>query len=390
MMLIVASLLILFLLPSNYGDSCTRCREIANSFQEGLRNTDGKSFSDGTLDISRRLKYATSELRFTEIFEKLCQKNRREMECYDMLEILEPKLEKWWSTTFRFDQSNTDYIKNTVCTEARVCCDYGYFGPDCESCHSCSVNGICDGNGTRSGTGKCSCRFGYAGDDCGSCNVETHYALESEDSLVCLQCHMSCSGGCKGPEPTHCIRCAEGWFEKVDDNVMSCSDVNECENSPCESDQYCLNTQGSYQCPKCDRACKVCAGPTNANCTECATGYARSGDGICEDIDECQTSGICPSKEICINNPGGYRCACPDGYRRRNGECRLTGSDMPDETDNRQIVWNVQTWKAVSSLLIFFLFCWYFNNNTYMVLTLSVLFGAFVYYQKRTDNELWF
>ena len=34
-------------------------------------------------------------------------------------------------------------------------------------------------------------------------------------------------------------------------------------------------------------------------------------EGSCIDIDECSYS---PCDNVCINEPGGYRCVCQDGY----------------------------------------------------------------------------
>lgn len=43
------------------------------------------------------------------------------------------------------------------------------------------------------------------------------------------------------------------------------------------------------------------------------------GDGHkCEDIDECaEGSGMCD--QVCVNEPGGFRCECKEGYKLVRG-----------------------------------------------------------------------
>ena len=52
-------------------------------------------------------------------------------------------------------------------------------------------------------------------------------------------------------------------------NGYNCSDVNECESSPCDMNASCSNTEGSFSC-------------------ECNSGYQGSGF-MCTDVNECAT-----------------------------------------------------------------------------------------------------
>ena len=49
----------------------------------------------------------------------------------------------------------------------------------------------------------------------------------------------------------------------------NCSDVNECESSPCDMNASCSNSEGSFSC-------------------ECNSGYQGSGF-MCTDVNECAT-----------------------------------------------------------------------------------------------------
>lgn len=42
---------------------------------------------------------------------------------------------------------------------------------------------------------------------------------------------------------------------------------------------------------------------------------------ICADIDECESGEHrCPKNAVCINEDGGYKCACNPGYRKAKNE----------------------------------------------------------------------
>ncbi|CAF1646305.1 unnamed protein product, partial [Adineta ricciae] len=56
----------------------------------------------------------------------------------------------------------------------------------------------------------------------------------------------------------------------------------------------------------------------------CKAGYGRNeASGICEDVDECaQNASLCErGSSMCVNEVGGYRCDCKEGYQTLNGSC---------------------------------------------------------------------
>ena len=75
-----------------------------------------------------------------------------------------------------------------------------------------------------------------------------------------------------------------------------CLDSNECENDPCNADQECINTYGSFEC-------------------QCGPGYWAIGPN-CVDLDECASVQLnqCPDRSDCDNTVGSYICTCQDGF----------------------------------------------------------------------------
>lgn len=64
--------------------------------------------------------------------------------------------------------------------------------------------------------------------------------------------------------------------------------------------------------------------PSGALCL-CPKGYHQLSDKHCEDINECETYGICDQK--CKNYDGGYSCYCDNKYTLQsdNRTCKANG-----------------------------------------------------------------
>lgn len=105
-----------------------------------------------------------------------------------------------------------------------------------------------------------------------------------------------------------------------------CIDIDECgtEMAHCRANQFCVNTEGSYECQDCAKACIGCMGAGPSRCKKCNKGYQR--DGVkCLDVDECASGmeePVCTgANEVCENTDGSYRCVCAEGYVRKEGIC---------------------------------------------------------------------
>ncbi|CAL8089814.1 unnamed protein product [Calicophoron daubneyi] len=309
--------------------NCDGCRDLAAAFINGVTKTSATKFSGGNSrwEGEHLGSYATSETRLHDILDQLCASSSlTSSDCHDMVDKLEDQLVHWWNSVFKVDQNKVGELESYICISAtKYCCPFGYYGPECKECQVCSViGGKCDGNGSRIGSGKCVCNVGYVGEECNSCDLTTHYKenSESDQISVCRACHISCIGGCNGSSSSNCVACAAGWTPVIENDTMTCTDINECEKSPCRTSiEYCSNTPGSYECLRCDRSCSGCNGPTSNDCIKCATGY-HFVDSKCVDVDECSTlASPCPRDEVCHNTEGGYRCDCKPGFLRQGGLC---------------------------------------------------------------------
>jgi hypothetical protein len=98
-----------------------------------------------------------------------------------------------------------------------------------------------------------------------------------------------------------CGTCPEGY--SGDGRI--CSDIDECQASPCDPRTQCSNTPGSYLCGA------------------CPAGFAGNGHTGCVDIDECtEGSDECSSLVTCGNTNGAYDCSpCPAGYQGDGRVC---------------------------------------------------------------------
>ncbi|CAH1103127.1 unnamed protein product [Psylliodes chrysocephalus] len=268
---------------------CRTCKVFVESFKKGLERTSKFKFEGGDTawEEEKLGSYQTSEVRFVEIHEKLCSEVQDGKEsCYNLLEEYEETLEEWW---FKKQNSHPDLYQYLCVDTYNVCCPDFHYGKDCRPCPGfpdkvCNNNGKCKGAGTRKGNGKCHCDKGYTGDYCDSCSKNHYESYKDEKTLLCSACHEACLEGCTKAGPAGCTQCKPGWFK---DEEKGCLDVNECvvSKSMCSPLQFCINTDGSYQCLDCDRSCAGCTGDGPDMCINCANGYVKK-DNFCIDSSE--------------------------------------------------------------------------------------------------------
>lgn len=381
-------------------DDCSTCRNLISNFIRGLDNTASGSFSGGNTlwEEKKLIDYAVSETRFHSVIDNVCDKSQ--FQCQKVLHEVEPLLDEWWTKVFR-KTGKVENIEEEICIEgARLCCPANSYGKACLPCLPCSFfGGHCDGNGTRSGDGSCICRTGYTGVNCDTCNTQTHFQSSSstDDVIVCERCHSSCEGGCDGPTASDCKACAKGWFSKPSDvGSFDCVDVNECESDPCMGNQYCKNTEGSYECRQCSVECDGCSGPTNENCLKCSQGFTLI-DGRCEDINECEAEAPPCSRpgEVCLNKKGGYQCDCKIGWSKVQGLCkpkdatgkygRKSGGRASVSQRDSKVIWTVafakEMTKYIGSLFAFVAFCWIAKGHSFLIPFSGFILGVYIYYQ---------
>ncbi|XP_031570550.1 cysteine-rich with EGF-like domain protein 2 isoform X2 [Actinia tenebrosa] len=293
-------------------EECKTCKEIVEAFYKGMEKTVKANFGGGnTAWEERKLgSYATSETRLVEILEGLCESSASL--CHSLVEEHEEALEKWW---FKLQNKEKD-LKTWFCiNNIEVCCNNGTFGPDCKECPSgkddpCHGHGDCDGAGTRGGKGSCSCHDGYEGDECDECADDYFEEKDENDKMKCSSCHESCSKGCSGATAKDCTECKTGW-EKTEEE--GCKDVDECQDADkCNEGELCVNTPGSFSCDACHESCDgACTSAGPKGCKVCKSGYNITEDEGCKDIDECaedKSSSLCSSGTYCKNTPGSYEC----------------------------------------------------------------------------------
>lgn len=265
---------------------CGSCTNLVTSFLAGMSRTKrGKlGGGDSAWEEKAGQRYSTSEVRLVEITEELCKDvERGETQCHHLAGEWEELLETWWS----LEPDTRPELRQWLCVEQlKVCCETDTFGPDCKPCSVvgengkvCSGNGKCKGGGTRKGNGKCACSKEYSGDKCEKCSMLFYQSFKDESKLLCSACHKACKGHCSGPGPKACTLCGDGYVMNTE---HGCMDIDECVLSkPCTKDKFCVNTEGTFRCMKCDKACDGCDSDGPDNCVECAEGHQRNKNNVC-------------------------------------------------------------------------------------------------------------
>ena len=197
---------------------------------------------------------------------------------------MESELEDWW---FKRQTTEPDLVQFLCIDKMKVCCPDGFYGPDCVKCTDCGGNGKCKGNGTRKGNGKCACDRGYEGETCNKCSVQYYEAFRDDDKLLCSECYKACGdAGCLGAGGHNCLNCKPGWKLANENPKYGCVDINECiEEGACQSNQFCVNNEGSYSCLECDKSCNGCNGDGPDECIKCAEGFELK-DGLCKGTED--------------------------------------------------------------------------------------------------------
>lgn len=95
------------------------------------------------------------------------------------------------------------------------------------------------------------------------------------DMSLCKACHRSCLY-CRQWGPNNCEVCKQGY--QWAGSEFGCSDIDECLSSSktggvCGPNTFCVNTEGSYFCYECDRACDGCHGDGPDMCLKCGKNY---------------------------------------------------------------------------------------------------------------------
>ncbi|XP_039742650.1 protein disulfide isomerase CRELD1 isoform X5 [Pteropus medius] len=260
--------------PPTEPHPCHTCRGLVDSFNKGLERTIRDNFGGGNTawEEEKLSKYKDSETRLVEVLESVCSKS--DYECHRLLELSEELVESWW---FHKQQEAPDLFQWLCSDSLKLCCPSGTFGPSCLACPGgtekpCGGYGQCEGEGTRGGSGHCDCQAGYGGEACGQCGLGYFEAERNASHLVCSACFGPCAR-CSGPEESNCLQCKKGWAL----HHLKCIDIDECgtERASCGADQFCVNTEGSYECRDCSKACLGCMGAGPGRCKKCSSGYQQ-------------------------------------------------------------------------------------------------------------------
>ncbi|CAH1775918.1 unnamed protein product [Owenia fusiformis] len=166
---------------------------------------------------------------------------------------------------------------------------------DVDECYQeldeCSEHAKCT---NTEGSYSCQCNLGYEGDG-KSCQK---------------QVDPTCNGVGEFDASKSTCNCSEGYKLVEMNRILTCTDINECEEVPgsCQDAAICTNTRGSYYCT-------------------CQDGYV--GDGKLCDLNECAQPDRCHSSAYCTNEIGGFSCSCNPGYEGDGFECTKIENPCP-------------------------------------------------------------
>jgi hypothetical protein len=211
-----------------------------------------------------------------------------------------------------------------------------------EFCAACAAGGFGFGNLDCSSVGD-TC----VSDSLYSCTCDEGYVL-NEDGMTCSdvdECAANnggCAQICENGDGGASCSCEPGY--SLGNDGASCNDNNECETDNGGCAQLCKNEVGSFAC-YCQPGYELGAdglscndvnecGADNGGCAQtctnndggfacsCEAGYVLGDDGkACNDVDECKGENNCDANATCTNTPGSFGCACNEGYSGNGIEC---------------------------------------------------------------------
>jgi Calcium-binding EGF domain/EGF domain len=143
-----------------------------------------------------------------------------------------------------------------------------------------------------------------------SCSCQKGYSgnptVNCSDIDECSQNGTICGafGTCQNVIGAYACNCSRGYLWDAPFGI--CNDINECQTTDCGPNSKCTNTPGNYTCT-------------------CLPGFASAGippTQPCADINECTTNpNICGNNATCTNTNGNYTCACNRGFIGQPPNC---------------------------------------------------------------------
>eukprot|EP00923_Selenidium_pygospionis_P040098 GHVN01069434.1.p1 GENE.GHVN01069434.1~~GHVN01069434.1.p1 ORF type:complete len:1113 (+),score=189.76 GHVN01069434.1:541-3879(+) len=194
------------------------------------------------------------------------------------------------------------YCENTK-GSYRCSCQEGFLlGPDGHSCTD--INECKEGNGgcsqicvNQPGRYSCFCEEGF--------ETSKTDPTKCDDVDECLSDNGGCGQICTNTIGGRDCSCGEGFYQDPN-NSDNCRDVNECIGEVVGGDRGSGTANGG-----CEQLCNNLPGGFDCGCFD---GFQLEDNQVsCTDIDECSISnGGC--SHTCENHVGSYKCLCPEGY----------------------------------------------------------------------------
>jgi sugar lactone lactonase YvrE len=221
--------------------------------------------------------------------------------------------------------------------------------------------------------GSCTCHPGYGGKYCDTDCGTGKYGANCDKTCFCKNgatCHKI-TGKCICKNGFRSYDCSE----KCDPGTYGPN----CQLCPCLNGGTCRNNgscvcQSGYKGSLCDQACSSgftgpgctirCGCLNGGTCRTSSTGVVScvcppgfNGSNCEKDIDECTLLGRSACGQVCVNQPGGYRCICLANYTllADKWSCKANGDQLyilfAQGTDVRRIDVQGTTYRTVVSNL---------------------------------------